>query len=273
MINPNRKQLVGLKPKDQRTVLEEGAQVCERPGQRPPMQLIGHITSAYAASTVGYPIALAMIAGGRARMGASVYVSTAGGDVEVEVTSPVFHDPQRVRINVSMLEVPWMRVKDAASRLILQCDARARVAAGAAWGVPFAEEPCRAHRMGERATLWLGPEEHLMWQASRDIALPIAELERELSQYPHSRVDVSHRQVALEIFGPRAATILAGACPLDLDLREFPVHMCTRTVLAKVDMVLWRTAPEAFHIEVGTSLLRYSQDLLMEIGREFTAAP
>ncbi len=99
MKNPNRKQLVGLKPKDRRTVLEEGAQVCERPGQRPPMQLIGHITSAYAASTVGYPIALAMIAGGRARMGASLYVSMPGGDVEVEVTSPVFHDPEGARIN------------------------------------------------------------------------------------------------------------------------------------------------------------------------------
>jgi sarcosine oxidase, subunit gamma len=172
-----------------------------------------------------------------------------------------------------MLEAPWMRVKDPASRLILQCDAQARVAAGAIWGVPFSEEPCRAHLVGERATLWLGPEEHLMWQASRDVALPIQELEQALAPYPHSLVDVSHRQVALEVFGSHAATILAGACPLDLDLREFPVHMCTRTVLAKVDMVLWRTGAEAFHIEVGPSLKRYAQDLLMEIGREFKAAP
>jgi sarcosine oxidase, subunit gamma len=172
-----------------------------------------------------------------------------------------------------MPDAAWMRVKDAASRLILQCDARARVAAGTAWGVPFSEEPCRAHLVGERATLWLGPEEHLMWQASRDIALPIEELEQALSPHPHSLVDVSHRQVTLELLGPHAATILAGACPLDLDLREFPVHMCTRTVLAKVDVVLWRTGPEAFHIEVGPSLLRYAQDLLTEIGREFIPAP
>ncbi len=172
-----------------------------------------------------------------------------------------------------MADAAWMRVKDAASRLILQCDAQARVAAGTTWGVPFSEESCRAHLVDERATLWLGPEEHLMWQASREVPLPIEELEQALSPYPHSLVDVSHRQVALEIFGPHAATILAGACPLDLDLREFPVHMCTRTVLAKVDVVLWRTGTETFHIEVGPSLLRYAQDLLMEIGREFTPAP
>jgi sarcosine oxidase subunit alpha len=99
MKRADRKQLVGLKPKDGRSVLDEGAQVCERPAQRPPMQLIGHVTSSYAASTVGFPIALAMIAGGRARVGATLYVSQPTGDVEVEVSSPVFYDPEGVRVN------------------------------------------------------------------------------------------------------------------------------------------------------------------------------
>jgi sarcosine oxidase subunit alpha len=99
MRRSDRKQLVGLKPKDGRTVLEEGAQVAERPAQRPPMQLIGHVTSSYAASTVGFPIALGMVSGGRARMGQTLYVPMPGGDIEVEVTSPVFYDPQGARIN------------------------------------------------------------------------------------------------------------------------------------------------------------------------------
>ena len=99
LLKSDRKQLVGLKPKDGRTPLEEGAQIAERPGQKPPMQLIGHITSAYAESTVGYPIALAMVAGGRARMGQVLYVPMPGGDLEVEVTSPVFYDPKGERIN------------------------------------------------------------------------------------------------------------------------------------------------------------------------------
>ena len=99
MKSANRKQLVGLKAKDGRTALEEGAQIAERPGQRVPMQLIGHVTSSYAAATVGFPIALAMIAGGRARLGASLYVPMPSGDIEVEVTSPVFYDPEGVRIH------------------------------------------------------------------------------------------------------------------------------------------------------------------------------
>jgi sarcosine oxidase subunit alpha len=40
-----------------------------------------------------------MIAGGRARMGATLYVSQPAGDVEVEVSSPVFYDPAGVRVN------------------------------------------------------------------------------------------------------------------------------------------------------------------------------
>lgn len=171
-----------------------------------------------------------------------------------------------------MADAAWMRVKPPGSRLILQGDAEARRAAACAWGVSFSEEACRTQSLGERATLWLGPDEHLLWQASREIALPIAELEQALAGHAHSLVDVSHRQVALEISGPHAATILAGACPLDLDPGEFPVHMCTRTVLAKAEIVLWRTASDAFHVEVWRSFQGYAQALLREIGREFSGA-
>jgi sarcosine oxidase subunit gamma len=84
---------------------------------------------------------------------------------------------------------------------------------------------------------------------------------------------VSHRQVALEIFGPHATVILSGACPLDLQASKFPVQMCTRTVLGKAQIVLWRTAPDAFHVEVWRSFQAYAQALLREIGREFCGAP
>ena len=69
MKSANRKQLVGLRTKDRRLVLEEGAQVAAKAGQAPPMELIGHVTSSYASSVLGYSIALALVAGGRARLG------------------------------------------------------------------------------------------------------------------------------------------------------------------------------------------------------------
>ena len=95
----NRKQLVGLRTRGADIVLEEGAQIAAAAGQKPPMELIGHVTSSYASSVLGFPIALALVAGGRARMGQTLYVPMPGGDLEVEVASPVFYDPTGARIN------------------------------------------------------------------------------------------------------------------------------------------------------------------------------
>jgi len=94
-----RKQLVGLQSRDGRTLLEEGAQVAETAGQRPPMRLIGHVTSSYFSAALGRPIALALVAGGRAREGRTLYVPMPDGDIEVEVVSPVFYDPSGARVH------------------------------------------------------------------------------------------------------------------------------------------------------------------------------
>jgi sarcosine oxidase, subunit alpha len=99
MKSAERKQLVGLRTKDPKIVLEEGAQVAAKRGQKPPMELIGHVTSSYASSVLGHSIALGMIAGGRARLGQSLFVPMPDGDIEVEVTSSVFYDTAGARIN------------------------------------------------------------------------------------------------------------------------------------------------------------------------------
>jgi sarcosine oxidase subunit alpha len=99
MRRPDRKQLVGLLTVDGGTVLEEGAQVVEVPGQTVPMQLIGHVTSSYESSVLGRSIALAMIAGGRARIGQRLFVPMPGRDIEVTVTAPVFVDPEGKRLH------------------------------------------------------------------------------------------------------------------------------------------------------------------------------
>jgi sarcosine oxidase subunit alpha len=63
------------------------------------MDLLGHVTSSYASSVLGHSIALALIEGGRARLGQTLYVPMPNGDLEVEVASPVFYDPAGARIN------------------------------------------------------------------------------------------------------------------------------------------------------------------------------
>jgi sarcosine oxidase subunit alpha len=95
---PDRKQLVGLRTRGGE-LLEEGAQVAAKPGQKPPMALVGHVTSSYSSSALKAPIALALLAGGRARLGQTLYVPMPGRDLEVEVTSPIFYDPKGERLN------------------------------------------------------------------------------------------------------------------------------------------------------------------------------
>jgi len=164
----------------------------------------------------------------------------------------------------------WMKAVPPAMRFILHGDAPMRAIAAPIWGVAFAEQSCRAVVRDSRATLWLGPDEYLLLGADEESQDDVAgALERALGAIPHALVNVSHRQFALEVSGPHAATLLSGACPLDLDLGEFPVGMCTRTVLAKADIVLWRTREDAFHLEVWRSFAGYVTGLLSEIAGEF----
>lgn len=154
-----------------------------------------------------------------------------------------------------------------ATRLTLRGAAQVGAAAGRTLGLEIPTIACRANATGERAALWLGPDEWLL-------IAPVAEgeaLERSLCAalegLPHSLVDVSHRQMAFAVSGARAATLLASGCPLDLDERAFPVGMCTRTMFAKAEVVLWRTAPATFRLEVWRSFAAYVSQYLADAAR------
>jgi sarcosine oxidase, subunit alpha len=99
MSAPDRKQLVGLLTRDPQHVLEEGAQVASGPRRTASERPIGHVTSSYHSATLGRSIALALLSGGRSRIGETLYVPMPEGDVGVQVASAVFYDPQGSRLN------------------------------------------------------------------------------------------------------------------------------------------------------------------------------
>jgi sarcosine oxidase subunit gamma len=176
----------------------------------------------------------------------------------------------------AVLSTDWLKVLPPAGRWVLHGGPAVRALAAPVWGAAFPEEACRAVLSGSHATLWMGPDEFLLLDlgpgdgsSSESQAMLAQNLESALAAEPHALVDVGHRQFGLEISGVHATTILSGACPLDLDLRAFPVGMCTRTILAKADIVLWRTDQSTFHLEVWRSFAAYVSGLLGEIAREF----
>lgn len=142
-------------------------------------------------------------------------------------------------------------------------------AMGAAFGLALPQQACRATIGADRAALWLGPDEWLLLSLPDTGAALLDAAGAGLAEQPHSLVAISNRQIALGLSGRHAATVLAGGNPLDFDLRAFPVGMCTRTVVAKAEIVLWRTEPDRFHVEVWRSFAPYLRGFLAEHMREF----
>lgn len=162
---------------------------------------------------------------------------------------------------------PGVRPLPAAARWILRGGPKVRLAAEGALGLAVPEAGCRAAAQGESAALWLGPDEWLLLSGERRADETAAALRVALAELAHSLVDVSHRQVALEVSGPDAPALLASGCPLDLETQAFPVGMCTRTLLGKAEIVLWRTAAQDFRLEIWRSFAPYVSAFLAEAAR------
>jgi sarcosine oxidase, subunit gamma len=169
------------------------------------------------------------------------------------------------------LEAPTIMLLSGLGRLSLRGGAEALAAAGKGFGVALPEQACRAAEGDARAALWLGPDEQLLLVQQSEWAATVLQMTRILADLPHSLVDVSQRQVALQISGAQATTALSAGCPLDLHPSAFTVGSCTRTLFAKAPIVLWRTGPNVFHLEVWRSFLPYVQQLLREVERELPA--
>ncbi|ETA49638.2 sarcosine oxidase subunit alpha [Rhodobacteraceae bacterium PD-2] len=99
LVAKNRKQLVGLLTED-KSKLEEGAQIVFDPKQPVPMKMVGHVTSSYDTGTTGYPIALALVEGGHEKLGETVYIPMPDRTIAAKITSTIFVDPENARLKI-----------------------------------------------------------------------------------------------------------------------------------------------------------------------------
>lgn len=71
------------------------------PSVKIPMPMIGHVSSSYFSACLGRSVALALIKGGRARTGETVFAPLAGGKVlSATITRPLFYDPKGAKQDV-----------------------------------------------------------------------------------------------------------------------------------------------------------------------------
>jgi sarcosine oxidase subunit alpha len=101
LVDPNRRQLVGLVPVDGRAKIPRGAQLVRNPSAPLPTASDGEVTAQCFSPNLGHPIGLAILAGGRGRVGEVLFAHSplTRESVAVRVADPVFLDPEGVRLH------------------------------------------------------------------------------------------------------------------------------------------------------------------------------
>jgi heterotetrameric sarcosine oxidase alpha subunit len=100
LTDPARPRLVGVKPVDLKTRLHAGAHFLRRGAAPSLANDEGYLTSVAYSPMLGHWIGLGLLSRGPERMGERIraYDPVRGGDVEAEIVSPVFLDPEGLRL-------------------------------------------------------------------------------------------------------------------------------------------------------------------------------
>jgi heterotetrameric sarcosine oxidase gamma subunit len=102
--------------------------------------------------------------------------------------------------------------------------------------------------------IWLGPDEWLV----------LGGREQDYADMP-AAVDVSANRVCLELSGEGAEDVLARGCALDLHPSVFPPGRCAQTLVARAQVIVYRTE-DAFRLLVRPSFADYLRAWLRDAG-------
>ena len=166
------------------------------------------------------------------------------------------------------IAVPPLVIRVAAdgSRFSLRLDPAHAPKAAAAFGCPLPGAIGHVAASDGRTTIRLGPDEWHLFAGPEDrdrIETRFAEL---YGKVPHSLVDVSHREVGIEVEG--AAALLALRSAVAFDIEAMPVGSGCRTIFDKAQIVLVRETEERFRIEVWRSFADHVWGILAAASRE-----
>lgn len=147
-----------------------------------------------------------------------------------------------------------------AARASLRVLAADVAAVSAALGVSLPTKPKTSATGAGITAMWLGPDEWLLIGPEGTDFVALAARSGVL----HSAVDVSHRNIGIIVSGPGARATISAASPHDLTDASFPVGACARTVLGKMEIVLYREGAETYRVECWRSFADYCFGMLAE---------
>jgi sarcosine oxidase subunit gamma len=133
-----------------------------------------------------------------------------------------------------------------------------RTAADSLLGVPV-PAPNRVATAGERAILWLGPDEYLVVGPPGD----------QIDVDGDSVVDVSANRTTIVLSGPYARDVLEKGMSIDLHPRAFGPGHCAQTLLARAQVIVRQiTDGPTYHVLVRGSFAPYVADWLVDAAKE-----
>jgi len=131
-------------------------------------------------------------------------------------------------------------------------------------GFALPAKPKSSAAKGGIHCLWIGPDEWLVIDTEGS-GLP--EKFAGQGNTKLSAVDISHRNTAILLEGAKAVEVLNSGCPQDLSSAVFPVGACSRTILGKSEIILYRTGEQAFHVECWRSFSDYAWSFLVDAAK------
>ncbi len=301
-IREDRKQLVGLFTEEPAVVLPEGAQLTDQPEAPLPVPMVGHVSSSYYSACLRRSIALALVKGGRSRIGETLYAPLADGrTVKATVSNPVFYDAdgERQRKLVDMQkpsaeehppprrESPLSRCADSpggfnklslGERAFLghvnlrgdPNDPAFLAAVRRAAGVDLPLVPNRVNEGESCSALWLCPNEWLLLTPAGPSAELASELGNALAKHLAAVNRLDGGQTVIRIAGDNAREVLAKGSPLDLDSRVFAPGHCAQTRIAKTGALIWQIDHKpTFDIVVRRSFASYLWRWLDDASQEY----
>ena len=140
-----------------------------------------------------------------------------------------------------------------------------------ALGLEVPAQMLRSTAKGGTRASWLGPDEIYITSDAETVAAKMLRLCEAGALTGGAAVDVSHRLCGLELSGPRAVEVLMAQAPLDLTDAAFPVGKATRTLFAKVEVILVRRTKQSYSIEFGRSFMNYVTELCGTVTRDIVA--
>lgn len=110
---------------------------------------------------------------------------------------------------------------------------------------------------GQNIVLSIMPNSWLQLCKLSDVAKNMSKYQKQIGKNNIIITDISDQYVQFSISGKHARALLAKGCELDLSLDKFKPNSCARTLLAHMNVVIWRVESDDLNIFIDVSFAEH----------------